>query len=473
MKRFLSLTAIFAVMMVAFTGCEKTPKPDPTKTNLTLSVPAPAFKFDAETAFTVTASAPVAADVTVNLTSSNPAAATVPASVVIKAGTDKAEGKITGVAEGKSTIKIEAADVEYTVQSVDVTVTQDTPPTPAKIDVAISTTHAEVAPAAKISFKVTAAKAVETEALVINVASSNAAAATVPATVTIPVGETSVSGEITGVAAGEANITISSDKINATVGSVAVTVKEGAATAVALSLSTAANEMEVGDKLKFTITSPVAPEAALTINLSSSTANATVPATIVLPAGAMSVSGDITGALIGDAKISIAAAGTTITKADVDVTITERTNISYCQLNFLTPTYAVMNYFKLGDTNVACGENTMYTGSGPLANTFELELDGMNADYPMDYDGDVYTIAIFADWNKSGAFVKVHSQDFELKLPTTKITGTFEIPASISSKSVIRAICYFTGERNGSNISNEGCGKMESGTAVDFTYTKQ
>lgn len=475
MKKLLSLTAIFAMAMVVLTGCEKD-KPEPPKpgekTKLTLSIPTPAFKFDATTAFTVKASVKVEADLTVTLTSSNPAAATVPATAVIKAGTDQIDGIVTGVAEGKSTITIAASDVELTVASVEVTVTKEVPPVPEKVNVSIATTFAEVAPGAKIPFTVTAEKAITEEALVITLTSSNPAAATVPATVTIPVGDTKISGEISGVAAGEATITISSDKINATVASIPVTVKEGAATAVALSIATASADVEVGMNVKFTITTPVAPTADLTINLASSTVNATVPATIVLPAGKMSVQGDIAGALIGTAVVTISAGETTITKATVDVNVIERKNITYCELVFQSPTYSVMNYFTLGDTKVVCGENEMFNASGPLANTFELELDGMHGDYPMDYDGDMYTIAIYADWNRSGAFVKVYSKEFPLNLPTTKITGTFVIPENISSESVIRAICYFTGERNGSNISNVGCGTMESGTAVDFTYTK-
>lgn len=478
MKKLLSLTAIFAMAMVVFTGCTKTDPPEPVeKTALTLSIPTSAFKFDATTAFTVTASAKVEADLTVTLTSSNPAAATVPATVVIKAGTDQIAGVVTGVAEGKSTITIAASDVELTVASVEVTVTKDVPPVPEKVNVSIATTFAEVAPGAKIPFTVTAEKAITEEALVITLTSSNPAAATVPATVTIPVGETKISGEISGVAAGEATITISSDKINATVASIPVTVKEGAATAVALSIATASADVEVGMNVKFTITTPVAPTADLTINLSSSTANATVPATIVLPAGKMSIQGDIAGALIGTAVVTISAAGTTIAKADVDVNVTERKNITYCELNYEigSGSYNMLDYFTLGEVKVLGANRTTTTGSGPLANTFEFAYDYDKADYPGgNIEGDdTYTFKIFADWNKSGKFVEVYKKVFNPMAKSGKFTGEFTIPENISSSSVLRAVLAFTGDPNQTTLNSQGCGNIESGSAVDFTYTKQ
>lgn len=478
MKKLLSLTAIFAMAMVVLTGCDKD-KPDtvePGKTGLTLSIPTPAFKFDATTAFTVTASAKVEADLTVTLTSSNPAAATVPATVVIKAGTDQIAGVVTGVAEGKSTITIAASDVELTVASVEVTVTKEVPPVPEKVNVSIATTFAEVAPGAKIPFTVTAEKAITEEALVITLTSSNPAAATVPATVTIPVGETKIAGEITGVAAGEATITISSDKINATVASIPVTVKEGAATAVALSIATASADVEVGMNVKFTITTPVAPTADLTINLASSTVNATVPATIVLPAGKMSVQGDIAGALIGTAVVTISAAETTITKATVDVNVIERQNINYCELNYEigSGSYNMLDYFKLGEVKVAGANRATTTGSGPLATTFSFAYDYDKADYNTGGIGtDQYTFKIFADWNRSGKFVEIYKKDFKPASKAGEFTGEITIPENIASSSVLRAVLAFTDDPNKTTLNSEGCGNIESGSAIDFTYTKQ
>lgn len=458
------------MVMVVLTGCKKDPDPVPEeKMQLTLSVPTPTFKIGTETPFTITASANVEADLTVTLTSSNPATATVPASVVIKAGTNQVGGMIIGVAEGKSTIQIAASDVTYLVESVEVMVTEDTPPIPEKVNVSISTTHSEVAPGATIPFVITAEKAVQ-EDLVINVTSGNTAAATVPATVTILAGQSSVSGTITGVAAGEATITISSEKINATIATVSVVVKEGAATSVALSITTASTDVEVGLKLKFTISTPVAPTADLTINLVSNNANATVPATIVLPAGKMSIQGEITSAVIGTATVTMSVAGTTITKASVDINITERQNITYCELDFNGYQYAMLNSFKLGNITVACGGNETYLGEGPLAADFEFDFNpqGIVYDEPTGAK-DKYTLAIFADWHRTGTFTQVFSKVITAGSSSSKHSGTLTIPDNAASTSVIRAVSFYSGE--GGMLVN-GCGRVESGSAVDFTYTK-
>lgn len=471
MKKLLFLTTIFAMAMVVLTGCKKDPVDpvDPVgKTKLTLGIPTPTFKFDATTAFTVTASVKVEADLTVTLTSSNLSAATVPASVVIKAGTDQISGVITGVAEGKSTITIAASDVELTVASVEVTVTKDTPPVPEKINVSISTTFSEVAPSAKIPFTVTAATA-PTADLVINVTSGNTAAATVPATVTILANQTSVSGEITGVAAGEADITLSGELVTATGGAIHVVVKEGAATAVALSITTASADVEVGMNMPFTITTPVAPAADLTINIASNNANATVSTPVVLPAGKMSVQGNITGAVIGTAVVTISSDGTTITKATVDVNVIERQNIEYGSIKF-SQGYAKLNSFKLGDVTVPCEVSTLSTGSGPLSPNFEFVFnpDGGIFGEPTGAR-DEYTLAIYADWNRTGTLKQVWNKVFAAGAAVSTHSGTLEIPADAATTSMIRAVLFYSGE--GGKLPN-GVGTIESGSAVDFTYTK-
>lgn len=124
MKKLFVFTAILSMTVGFLTGCGDTNAGSERGTTLALNIPATAVKVGSETAFTVMASAPVEEDLTVNLTSSNTAVATVPASVVIVAGTDRIDGKIKGVAEGNSTIKIAAAKAQYVVESVLVTVTK-------------------------------------------------------------------------------------------------------------------------------------------------------------------------------------------------------------------------------------------------------------------------------------------------------------------------------------------------------------
>ncbi|MEG1554735.1 MAG: hypothetical protein RR363_06905 [Rikenellaceae bacterium] len=91
-----------------------------------------------------------------------------------------------------------------------------TPPTPGKQELSLSVDKASLAAEATGTFTVTAS-AKAAEAIVVNVVSDKVANVTVPATVTIAKGTTSITGTYTAVAEGTAKITISTTAKDVTV----------------------------------------------------------------------------------------------------------------------------------------------------------------------------------------------------------------------------------------------------------------
>lgn len=91
-----------------------------------------------------------------------------------------------------------------------------TPPTPGKQELSLSVDKASLAAEATGTFTVTAS-AKAAEAIVVNVVSDKVANVTVPATVTIAKGTTSITGTYTAVAEGAAKITISTTAKGVTV----------------------------------------------------------------------------------------------------------------------------------------------------------------------------------------------------------------------------------------------------------------
>jgi hypothetical protein len=156
-------------------------------------------------AFSLSTPAP-AGGVTVSFVSSNTAVATVTASVFVPAGAQVASTnpQVTGVAIGTASITASAPGFAPDTQSVQVTVTASTNPT------SLSVTATRTA---TIQLNISAA-APPPSGITFSLSIDNTAAATVPVSVTIPAGNLSAQITVTGVAAGSANLTISSPGIN-------------------------------------------------------------------------------------------------------------------------------------------------------------------------------------------------------------------------------------------------------------------
>ncbi len=152
--------------------------------------------------------------------------------------------------------------------------------------------------------------------LVVNLASSDTNRLTVPASVTIPGGQTSVSVPITtintGLLDGPEAVTVTataSGYLNAT-----GTIEVHDDLAATLSMSLPASAPENGGTVTGTITSSAAPSQNISVALTSSgTTHLTVPATVTLPAGQTSV--NFTATLLDDHIIESSPMPVTVTAA--------------------------------------------------------------------------------------------------------------------------------------------------------------
>jgi N-acetylneuraminic acid mutarotase len=149
---------------------------------------------------TATISAPQATATAVTLTSSNPSIASVPSSVTIAAGETSASFVATAVAVGgpvtiSATLPAELGGATATAQ---VTVTG--------ITVALNPTSLSIQAGSSGNLEVNLSAA-QPVPVVVALASSNSAVATVPASVTVPAGSLRASFAVTGVAAGSATVT--------------------------------------------------------------------------------------------------------------------------------------------------------------------------------------------------------------------------------------------------------------------------
>jgi hypothetical protein len=154
---------------------------------------------------TVTISAAQGSNTTIALASSNPAVATVPATVVILAGQTSAPFTVTGVGPGTSTITATPPAGFGTAQTCDVTVNAAA----ASPQISLGNGNCPAAPIgpgtnAMATVSISPAQGTNT---VIALQSSNPSVATVPPTVTILAGQTSATFVISGVSSGSTTIT--------------------------------------------------------------------------------------------------------------------------------------------------------------------------------------------------------------------------------------------------------------------------
>lgn len=204
--------------------------------------------------------------------------------------------------------------------------------------------------------------------ILIAIQSDNTSVATVTPNVTLKAGGKSVSGEITAMAEGTANITVSADNAEITEPSATLTVKASPAV-VDLSLAINKTEIFAGEKAEITVSSPVAPETDLTIKVTSSDPLvASVPATLTLKAGEKSVKGELIGASVGSAEITIEAEGTKISSHLKNITVKEPLKIELT----LSVTSQTLFIGKISD----------FTISTPVAPTTDINftLISSNAD---------------------------------------------------------------------------------------------
>ena len=244
---------------------------------------------------------------TINLTSSNTAVATVPTSVTIPQGGVSATVLVTTLSAGSATITAQATVpvIQPVTASVNAVVFGSIG-LPANVTVGLG----QSAP-----FPITLSVAAP-EALTVNLASGNTGKVTIsPASVTIPAGQSQPAQQpqVTGVGLGTATITASANGY----GTASETVRTGAA------LSFSPSSLTItGTETKNTMVtlSGPAPAGGLTVTLSASPAGiVSVPASVTIAAGATQAQVNVKGVASGVATIT--ASATDVTSGTATATV--------------------------------------------------------------------------------------------------------------------------------------------------------
>jgi fibronectin type 3 domain-containing protein len=246
---------------------------------------------------TVTRTGDTSQPVTVSLTSSDTTEATVPATVTIPAGSASATFAVAAVddavIDGTQTVTLAASAAGYNGGSAPASVTDDD--IPPFLTVAVSpATFGEGAGASAATGTVTRSGPL-TGALTVTLTSSDTTEATIPATVTIPAGQASATFAVAAVndqaIDGTQSVTVRGAAAGFTDGTAAVSVTDNDVPLVlTLSVSPATfGEGAGASAATVTVTRNGDLGFPLTVTLTSSdTSEATVPATVTIPAGAAS-----------------------------------------------------------------------------------------------------------------------------------------------------------------------------------------
>lgn len=230
----------------------------------------------------------------VNLVSSVPTVATVPASVTVPAGASTAAVPVTAGAVGITTLTASKSGFAAAASKLAVVPQPTLTLSPANLVVGIGRSA---------QLTLTSATAAPSGGLTVALASSDPGVASVPGTVTIPVGSTSASVLVRGHAQGSATLSALAD--GQTSSTSIVTVR-----GVSLDLPSAIVVPPGGSQPVSVTLSDPAPAGGLSVTLASSNPPvASVPASITVPAGATTASFTVSGGAAGSATLTASAAG--------------------------------------------------------------------------------------------------------------------------------------------------------------------
>jgi hypothetical protein len=242
---------------------------------------------------------------TVSLSSSNTANVTVsPATVTIPAGQTTGSFTYTGVAAGTATLTATATGYNNGTVTITSTIAQ----------VSLSAIPA-VAPAQSTSIPLSLATVAPTGGETVNFTIANPSIATVTQSVTVPAGSHTAlaNPQVTGVLIGSTTVTATAIGYAPAMLTVNVTVN-AAFTPAYITTNLTTNSSTV-----LTISAP-APPGGITFNLTSaSPATATVPASVTIAQGAMTVAVPVTG--VADGSTTISATSTGIATANATVIV--------------------------------------------------------------------------------------------------------------------------------------------------------
>jgi hypothetical protein len=267
----------------------------------------------------VQSSAPApAGGLAIALASSNAAVATIPATVTIPMGASAVTTQVTSVAVGSAGISAQATD--YVSGQSTVTVRPTSLNLPA---------GALVAPGLSRSIPMVLSDPAPSGGLVVSLVSASAATATVPASITVPAGQTNVNFTLAGVAAGATTINATATGYQAA--SLPVTVEAVTISFGNPTISSISVPAEITNTYAVTLSRP-APAGGVLIDLATGDASkATVsPSTISIAEGQTSggvVQASVTGVAKGSTALSANASG--LTAASVPVTVTTKPNLAF------------------------------------------------------------------------------------------------------------------------------------------------
>jgi hypothetical protein len=257
----------------------------------------------------------------VNLTSSDPSRATVPASVTVPAGATRVTVPVTGIAPGSVTISGNA-----TVRNLPATAT-------ATVNVTgtiISPANTPVKLGQSAPFAVTLPAPAPAGGVTVTLKSSDPSKVTVtPASVIIPQGATTpaIQPQVTGVDIGAATITAMATGYISGAGAVTVT-----APTMAFAFAAPLPAIVVGGVgiLTLSLIGAPAPPGGLMVNLSSSdTSKANVRGRVSFAAGATTVTVQVAGVATGTVTITASAPGIASATANMTVTPSPTVNAAY------------------------------------------------------------------------------------------------------------------------------------------------
>jgi hypothetical protein len=268
---------------------------------------------------TLTGAAPAGGTV-VSLSSSNPAVASVPASVTVPAGATSAGFTVTTTAVTTTQSPVITASAGGVTQSITMSVSPPPPP-PARTLTALTLNPASVTGGAGSTGTVTLSGAAPAGGTAVSLSSADTTAVTVPAGITVPAGATSATFAVATSSVTAQQAVFISGTAGGVTRSAQLTVNPGAAppppapaaSAVALSPSTVTG----GAGSTGTVTlSSAAPSGGLVVSLSSNNAAASVPASVSVPAGATSATFGITTTSVTTAQPAlISATGGGVTRS--------------------------------------------------------------------------------------------------------------------------------------------------------------
>lgn len=285
---------------------------------------------------TLTLSGPApAGGLAVTFTSSNGSNASVPSTLTVPANTSSIAVPVTARATGTTVVTANSAGLQNATATVTVL-----PVTVGALTIPASWT---VSPGQSNTLQVTLSPAAPSSGVTLTFASSDTSKATVtPGSITLGGGGTSATVQITGIAAGTANISASAPGYT------------GASTPVQVFVATGSGAFDPGilainSGVTQTVSLGLGPQspAGLTVNLiSSDPFIAKVPATVVVPANSYQVSVPVTAVAAGSAVITATVPGYANSTLHVTVLSFDGVSVEWHGICWVPVVYQGVTYYR-------------------------------------------------------------------------------------------------------------------------------